>query len=40
MAQRTIHIELPDDLLNLLNESDRDFSDRVKRSLAIHLYTQ
>lgn len=40
MAQRTIHIELPDDLLNLLNESYRNFFDRVKRSLAIHLYTQ
>ncbi|MFN2424108.1 MAG: UPF0175 family protein, partial [Cryomorphaceae bacterium] len=40
MAQRTIHIELPDDLLNLLNESERDFSDRVKRSLAMHLYTR
>ena len=40
MAQRTVHIDLPDDLLNLLNESEQEFGIRVKRSLAMHLYTR
>lgn len=40
MAQRVVHIDLPDDLLNLLNESEQEFGTRVKRSLAMHLYTQ
>ncbi len=40
MALRSIHIDLPADILLTLNESESDLAKRIKLALAIQLYQQ
>ena len=40
MTLRTIHIDLPADILLTLNETEQELKSRMKFSLALQLYTQ
>jgi predicted HTH domain antitoxin len=40
MSSQTFSIELPDDILLALNESESDLKDRIRLVLAIHLFTK
>ncbi len=40
MALQTINIDLPADILLTLNESEKELKNRLKFSLALHLYIQ
>jgi len=40
MSSQTFSIDLPDDILLALNESESDLKDRIRLALAIHLYAK
>lgn len=40
MTLQTINIDLPSDILLILNESEKELKKRIKFSLAIQLYVQ
>ncbi len=40
MSSQTIHIDLPSDILLILNESEKELKQRIKFSLAVQLYRQ